>query len=119
MTPEKQAQIYEEMHYKIMQITKSKAHDYAGVDVLSNFKSVSNAAKELGIDVSNATGYALFMVVLKLARLGNLISSGKTPNNESIDDSFLDGINYFKLAYCCYKEQQEKLTKEASDNLPF
>jgi hypothetical protein len=118
MKSEEQAKIYEELHDKIMQITKSKAHDYAGADVLSNFKSVSNAAKELGIDVSNPTGYALFMVVLKLARLGNLISAGKTPNNESIDDSFLDGINYFKLAYCCYREQQEK-SKERIEILPF
>lgn len=107
MNSETQAKIYEDMHNKIMQITKSKAHDYASMDVLSNFKSVSNAAKELGIDVNTPTGYALFMVVLKLARLGNLISAGKTPNNESIDDSFLDGINYFKLAYCCYKEEKD------------
>lgn len=119
MNSQKQAEIYEEMHNKIMQITKSKAHDYAGADVLSNFKSVSNAAKELGIDVSNPTGYALFMVVLKLARLGNLIASGKTPNNESIDDSFLDGINYFKLAYCCYKEEKDKAEKTLVDSLPF
>lgn len=119
MTQENQIQIYEEMHDKIMQITKSKAYDYAGADVLSNFKSVSNAAKELGIDVGNPTGYALFMVVLKLARLGNLISMGKTPNNESIEDSFLDGINYFKLAYCCYKEEKEKGKQKAEEDLPF
>lgn len=116
MNSQTQAKIYEEMHDKIMQITKSKAHDYAGKDVLSNFKSVSNAAKELGIDVGTPTGYALFMVVLKLARLGNLISAGKTPNNESIDDSFLDGINYFKLAYCCYQEEKEH---KEQINLPF
>lgn len=115
MTPFQQEKIYNEMHQKIISITKSKAHDYAGVDVLSNFKSVSEAADRLGIDVKTPTGYALFMVVLKLARLGNLISSGKTPNNESIDDSFLDGINYFKLAYCCYKEATEIHVKNDTD----
>ena len=25
--------------------------------------------------------------------------------NESIDDSFIDGINYLKLAYCCFTEK--------------
>lgn len=109
MTHEEQMRIYEKMHEDIINVTKSKAHDYAGKDVLSNFKRVSVAASELEIDVSTPTGYALFMVVLKLCRLGNLLGSGKTPNNESIDDSFLDGINYFKLAYCCYKESKEGL----------
>lgn len=119
MNSQEQLRVYEEMHDKIMQITKSKAHDYAGADVLSNFKSVSNAAKELGIDVDTPTGYALFMVVLKLARLGNLINSGKTPNNESIEDSFFDGINYFKLAYCCYKEEKQKEQQNVVEDLPF
>ena len=107
MTSIEQKKVYNDMHHKITDIIKSKGHDYAGADVLSNFKTVSEAATLLGIDVSNPTNYALFMVILKIARLGNLLSAGKTPKNESIDDSFLDGINYFKLAYCCYKEEKE------------
>jgi len=102
MTPDKQLEIYTELHNKIISVTSSKRHDYAGADVLSNFKGVSEAAKALGIDVTNPTGYALFMVLLKIARLANLINAGKTPKNESVEDSFLDGINYFKLAYCCF-----------------
>lgn len=108
MTREEQIKIYEEIHDKLNFITYSKAHDYAGEDVLSNFKTVSAAAKELGITVDNATNYALFMVMLKIARLGNLLNSGKTPNNESIEDSFIDGINYMKLALCCYKDSQKE-----------
>lgn len=107
MTPEKQEELYNKMHSDIMKITASKRHDYADIDVLSNFKGVSAAAKELGIDVHTATGYSLFMVLLKIARLSNLLNSGKTPNNEAIDDSFFDGINYFKLAYCCFIDKKE------------
>lgn len=104
MTSEKQIEIYRELDEKIMSVTSSKRHDYANTDVLSNFKGVAQAAKSLGINIGDPAQYSLFMVVLKIARLTNLLNSGKTPSNESIDDSFLDGINYFKLAYCNYKE---------------
>jgi hypothetical protein len=36
------------------------------------------------------------MVAVKLARLGVLLSSNKIPNNESVEDSFLD-----LSVYCC------------------
>jgi len=49
------------------------------------------------------------MVLLKIARISNLINNNKWPNNESIDDSFLDGINYMKLAYCNYKDRKVEL----------
>ena len=45
------------------------------------------------------------MCILKIARLTNLINNNKTPNNESIDDSFIDLIGYSKLAYCNYKDK--------------
>lgn len=106
MNADKQIEIYREIDEKIMQVTSSKRNDYASNDdVLLNFKGVSEAAKALGIDVTDPSQYALFMVTLKIKRITNLINSGKTPNNESIEDSFLDGINYFKLAYCCFKDK--------------
>ena len=106
MTSRRQEEIYNKMHEDIMKITASKRSDYANTDVLSNFKGVSTAAKALGIDIGKSEQYALYMVLLKIARLTNLLNSGKAPNNESIDDSFKDGINYFKLAYCCYLDEK-------------
>lgn len=100
MNKEKQLEIYKEIDEKLLTMSSKKAHDYATEDVLHNFKSVSAAAKELGLDVSTPTKYALFMVLLKIARITNLINGNKYAKYESIDDSFLDGINYFKLAYC-------------------
>jgi len=105
MTPEKQLEIYKEIDAEILEITKSKRHDYADADVLSNFKSVSMAAKSLGIDIGKSEQYAMFMVLLKIARLTNLLNSGKTPSNEAIGDSFKDAINYMKLSYCCYIDE--------------
>ena len=109
MTREEQIKIYQDLDEKLLRISNSKAHDYATEDVLHNFKSVSRAAKELGLNVSDPTNYAMFMVLLKIARLSNLINTNKWPNNESIDDSFLDGINYMKLAYCNYKDRKIEL----------
>lgn len=108
MNSERQLEIYKQVDEKILAVTKSKRYDYANEDVLSNFKGVSGAAKSLDIDITTATGYSLFMVLLKIARLSNLLNAEKTPNNESIEDSFLDGINYFKLAYCCYLDQNNE-----------
>ena len=107
MTPDKQIEIYERIDREIIDITASKRHDYAGADVLSNFKGVSGAAQALGIDIGKPEQYAMFMVILKIARLTNLLNSGKIPSNEAIDDSFKDAINYMKLAYCCYVDNVE------------
>lgn len=110
-------EIYDDISKRIKGIATSKAHDYAGKDILSNFKTVSTAAKELNINVSDPTNYALFMVLLKIARISNLLNSGKTPNNESVEDSFIDGINYLQLAYCTYIEKlKEKETNEEKSN---
>lgn len=109
MEKSKQIELYHQIDEKILKVANSKAHDYATKDVLNNFKTVSAAAKELGLNVTDPTNYALFMVLLKIARISNLINTGKRPNNESIDDSFLDGINYLKLAYCNYKDRKIEL----------
>ena len=98
--------IYKKLDSDILSILSKKRNDYGdGIDVLSNFKQVSNIVKELKIDTTTPTGYALLMVILKLARITNLIHKNIPAQNESIDDSFIDGINYLKLAYCCFTEK--------------
>jgi len=74
-----------------------KNHDYAGEDALSNFHRVPKIARLLGIDFSRDYHYPLLMSILKFDRLQNLLSSNKTPNNESITDSIDDAINYLLL----------------------
>jgi hypothetical protein len=107
MIKREQLQLIESLDNTLLNVLKSKGEDYATEDVLSNFKQVSSAAKVLNIDVGNPTNYALFMCVLKIARLTNLINNNKVPNNESIEDSFIDLIGYSKLAYCNYKDENK------------
>ena len=104
MEKSRQIELYEELDKKIMELANSKGHDYATEDVLNNFKSVSAAAKALNLDVTNPTNYALFMVLLKIARIVNLTNGNKHPRHESVEDSFVDGINYLKLAYCNFRD---------------
>lgn len=61
--------------------------------------------------------YKSFAVLIgtKLARLGSLLISGRTPNNESIDDSFLDLVTYCALFYGYWKSKQIKAQSEAID----
>lgn len=108
MTREKQLELVKDIDNQMINVLVSKSNDYATVDVLSNFKRLATASKALNINVNTPSGYALFMVLLKIDRINNLITSGKTPSNESIEDSFGDGINYLKLAYCLVKEKQEE-----------
>ena len=105
MNKEKQLEIISKLDINLIKLLESKGNDYATNDVLSNFKQVSSAAKALDINITDPTNYALFMVVLKIARITNLINNNKTPSNEAVEDSFADGINYFKLALCNYKEK--------------
>jgi hypothetical protein len=105
MNREKQMSIIDGMDNRLKEVIVSKSGDYATEDVLSNFKRLSTAASGLGINVNTPTGYALFMVLMKIDRINNLVSSRKLPSNESVEDSFGDGINYLKLAYCCYLEE--------------
>jgi hypothetical protein len=107
MIREEQIELIESLDSRLIEVLKSKGEDYATEDVLSNFKQVSSASKVLNIDVGDPTNYALFMCILKIARLTNLINNNKTPNNESIDDSFVDLIGYSKLAYCNYKDNEK------------
>lgn len=86
------------------EIRKSKSHDYADIDVLSNFKRVSALAKLLRIDFSRSYEEALFMLVLKLDRIQNLLKSDKVPNNESVKDSIQDAFNYLMLMYACLED---------------
>lgn len=105
MTKENQIKLLTEFDSELIEILKKKGNDYAqDIDVLENFKRLSAAAKILKINISTPTGYALFMVVMKIDRITNLISQEKQPENESIEDSFKDGVGYLKLAYLLQKD---------------
>lgn len=109
MTAERQLQEIEKLNSESFEIMKSKGKDYASEDILSNFKRLSSIVKALNLSLDTPVGYSLFMILLKIDRINNLVSSGKEPNNESVEDSYKDGINYFKLSYLNYIESKEKV----------
>lgn len=47
------------------------------------------------------------LVGQKLARLGALLSSGRAPENESIEDTFLDSLAYQGLFYDKWKRNED------------
>ena len=98
MTIEKFFEHYTKLTEQKRDILKKKNHDYAKVkDMFSNFKLMAR--------IANIPIEKVFMVFLavKVVRLGEL-TSGKEPNNESIEDTLLDLSNYADLFNIFNKE---------------
>lgn len=81
---------------RCIEITKSKRHDYASVnDSHENFKRSAELSSWFKSDADKAY---IILIGTKLARLATLLSvENQTPNHESIEDSFIDLINYCGL----------------------
>lgn len=98
----------EEIHIK-------KNEDYAdNSNPFSNFD-----VSEYGLRLfTNPRDQAfIWPIFTKLARIANLLSSNHTPNNESIDDSFIDIANYILLWKADYvrricEDAAEKIAKD-------
>jgi len=99
--------LYDTIVRKAQELNKGKSQDYASTeDVLANFKRLSEAAKILGIDITTPYGYSMFMVLQKIDRINNLCKKGTTAVNESMQDSFVDALNYLLLTLACIVEEQ-------------
>ena len=84
----------QEIFKKCQKITLSKRHDYTSSDDNhENFKRSAELASWFKSDQDKA--YAV-LIGTKLARLATLLDN-KEPNNESIEDTFLDLTNYCAL----------------------
>ncbi len=80
---------------KCQKIALSKRHDYSSEhDHHDNFKRSAYLASWF---ISNEDKAYVVLIGTKLARLATLLNENKNPNNESIDDSFLDLVNYCAL----------------------
>jgi hypothetical protein len=91
MTLKEQQMQFEQFADKQRDIMLKKGNDYANEDRLSNFKMV---AQIVGIPIEQVIGV---FIATKTVRLGNLMSSGKKPDNESVEDNLLDLANYTQL----------------------
>lgn len=86
------------------EVLSRKGYDYAGEDVLSNFRLAGMIANQSSRhpDATNC----LNLIGTKVARLGQLLSSGKHAQNESIQDSVIDLCNYSALLYLILKMEK-------------
>mgnify|MGYP001570322276 CR=1 FL=1 len=106
MKQEDQLKFVEGLNEKGIDLLKSKGHDYAGVDVLKNFKQMKDLISILEIDMEKLEGVHMFYIVLKIQRLCNLLFSNKVAKNESIQDTLIDLRNYTDLLNCTLEEKK-------------
>jgi len=94
----------EELFNEQRKILSSKGSDYAGADLLSNFRLAGMIVNQTSEhpDAINC----LNLIATKVARLGQLLNSGKHANHESIQDSVIDLANYSSLLYLILKMEK-------------
>ena len=113
---------FEEILHRSLEIHKKKREDYTtrpDVDPHENFTRANEIISWFPPEYKSFASH----IGTKLARLGSLLQDGRKPNNESLDDSFLDLVTYCGLMYGFYvsrKELNKYKTKlqEAIDNYP-
>jgi hypothetical protein len=86
-------------------IHEKKNADYASTqNPFSNFERSAMLMSWFSSEIDKAF---VNLIGTKLARIAELSNSGKTPNNESLDDSHIDLITYCML-WTAYKRMQKK-----------
>jgi len=84
-----EVKLAEKFYEKALKTLTKKAHDYAqDQDCFSNFTKIA-ATVEIPVEKV----FMVFMVV-KIARITELLKKGKTEVGESIEDSLMDLANY-------------------------
>lgn len=77
---------------KMAETHDKKNHDYANND--NPFQNFERAAVIVSWFTNPVDQTFAAIIGIKLSRLAELRSAGKEPNNESVEDSFLDNANY-------------------------
>ena len=99
----------EHIFQNCLAVSMSKRSDYtSSTDSHENFKRSQEIASWFSDPIDKP--YAV-LIGTKLARLGSLLSSGKNPANESVQDSMMDLVNY------CALWMERRTQEEASDEI--
>ena len=123
MNKQEQKQFFESFVQSMGDIMLKKGDDYSNEDRLSNFKLSGAIIGQSGEQC------CLNLISVKVARLGQLVGTGKTPNNESINDTLLDLANYTLLLAMLIEESnplglsdeeiKSNIPKDPMDDLHF
>jgi hypothetical protein len=87
----------------------SKRRDYTTNPSVNNHENFERSAELISWFNNKRDQPYVCLIGTKLARLASLLSDGRKPNNESIDDTFLDLINYCALWYERISEENSKI----------
>lgn len=104
---------YDALLARMQEMHDRKSQDYASdANRYSNFEfaGMLGAMFSIPADIAFAV-----LIGVKLARLGELKGKGKTPNNESVEDSFLDLAVYASLWASYWTSTPEKQTELLAD----
>ncbi len=104
LTAELRTSLLNELFETQRSILDKKGYDYAGEDVLSNFRLAGMIVNQ-GSTHPDAVN-CLNLIGTKVARLGQLLSSNKSAQNESVQDSIVDLCNYSALLYLILKMEK-------------
>jgi len=92
------AELVNRVGFRKKELAVKKNGDYSNAeDVHTNFKTVAELCRLLGVDVTTPEGCLEYMVLHKIHRLFKLINSGKKPDNESLFDNNVDTQVYLDL----------------------
>lgn len=91
----------EELFNEQKRILSVKSNDYAGEDLLSNFRLAGMITNQTSRNPDAIN--CLNMIGNKVARLGQLLNTDKSAQNESVQDSVIDLANYTALLYMILK----------------
>lgn len=108
---------HKELLDQISALHEKKASDYAtDVDPYSNFRFAALLSEGFEHEVDRVFAT---LIGVKLARIQELTKNGRTPKNESLDDSFVDLTNYCAI-WASYRRDRATawgaLDQQVADN---
>ena len=87
----------EKIYERALKVTMSKRQDYTTNSQADNHENFKRAAEVISWFNKDRDKAYVNHIATKLARLSALLSDYRKPKNESIEDSFIDLINYCAL----------------------
>jgi hypothetical protein len=107
---------FEELFQKSLEIHKKKREDYTTNPDVNPYENFSRANELISWFPPEYKSFASH-IGTKLARISSLLQNNRVPNNESLDDSFLDLVTYCGLMYGFYKSREGALPAWIVQNL--
>jgi hypothetical protein len=99
MKIDKAKELYDQRNVKRWELRVRKCKDYSSTeDIHFNFNQRALLIDILKPNLAKPSQVALFDAVLKIQRIVNLLNQNKDVQNESVEDSFTDLLNYVDLS---------------------